>query len=171
MDGEVHGAPTAVTEQLVAWLRSTGVAFQLLAHAPTRTSEEAAAVRGTALGSGAKALVLYADAQPIHVVLAADLRVDGGRLRGILGARKLRFATPDELLALTGCPPGAVPPFAHLFGLPGLVDEGLRARREVAFNAGSTHVSVIMGGPDYLRLCGARLCRLARPRAHPDGPA
>ena len=44
-------------------------------------------------------------------MLSAALRVDAARIRRHLGARKLRFATPEELHELTGLVPGAVPPF------------------------------------------------------------
>jgi Ala-tRNA(Pro) deacylase len=151
-----------VTERLERWLREAGVPFAVLAHAPAATSEEAARVRGTPLEEGAKALVVRADDRPVHVVLAAHRRVDSGRLREVLGARRLRFATPAELEALTGCPPGAVPPFGNLFGLPVLVDEELAGRERIVFNAGSRTVSVTMRAADFVRLAGARVCAFAR---------
>jgi Ala-tRNA(Pro) deacylase len=83
----------------------------------------------------------------------------------VLGTRTLRFATPEELLALTGCVPGAVPPFGNLFGLPVLVDEALAEREEIAFNAGSNTVSIIMRGDDFLRLSEARVHALTCPPA------
>jgi len=94
-------------------------------------------------------------------VLPGSRRVDNARVRALLGTRTLRFATPEELLALTGCVPGAVPPFGNLFGLPVLVDEALVAREEIAFNAGSNDVSMVMATADFLRLSGARVERLA----------
>jgi Ala-tRNA(Pro) deacylase len=147
---------------LEGWLRERGVAFRVIEHAAVFTSEEAARVRGTPLEAGAKALVLQADDRPVHVVLPGHRRVDNARLRAVLGARTLRFATPEELLALTGCAPGAVPPFGNLFGLPVLVDEELAAREEIAFNAGSNTVSIVMRADDFVRLSGARVHRLAR---------
>jgi len=60
----VSGAPaprTPVTDRLERWLREAGVAFEIMEHAPVRTSEEAARVRGTPLEAGAKALVVRAD--------------------------------------------------------------------------------------------------------------
>jgi Ala-tRNA(Pro) deacylase len=138
------------------------VAFRLLEHAPVRTSEEAARVRGTPPEAGAKALVVLAEKRPVHCVLPGNLRADNARLRGILGVRTLRFATPTELLELTGCVPGAVPPFGNLFGLPVLVDELLLAREDIAFNAGSNAVSIIMRAADFARLSGARACRFAQ---------
>ena len=136
--------------------------FRLLEHAPVRTSEEAARVRGTPPEAGAKALVVRAEDRPVQCVLPGNLRVDNARLRGILGVRALRFATPAELLELTGCVPGAVPPFGNLFGLPVLVDQLLLQREDIAFNAGSTSVSIVMRAADFARLANAQPCRFAQ---------
>jgi Ala-tRNA(Pro) deacylase len=152
---------TPVTERLEAWLREEGAHYRLLEHAPAFTSAEAARVRGTPPEAGAKGLVLLAADKPVQVVLPGSRRVDNARVRALLGTRTLRFATPEELLALTGCVPGAVPPFGNLFGLPVLVDEALAAREEIAFNAGSNDVSMVMATADFLRLSGARVERLA----------
>jgi prolyl-tRNA editing enzyme YbaK/EbsC (Cys-tRNA(Pro) deacylase) len=152
----------AVTERLTAWLTEAGVSFQVLEHAPVRTSVEAAAVRGTPLEAGAKALVVRADERPVHLVLPADRRIDNARLRAILDTRRLRFVTPDELSALTGCVPGAVPPFGNLFGLEVLVDEELTRCDEIAFNAGSPAVSITMRCADFLRLACARIGRFVQ---------
>ena len=105
--------------------------------------------------------MLAADA-PVHVVLPGSRRVDNAKVRAVLGTRTLRFATPEELLALTGCVPGAVPPFGNLFGLPVLVDQALAVREEIAFNAGSNTRSIIMRCADFLRLSGARVHPLSR---------
>jgi Ala-tRNA(Pro) deacylase len=153
---------TPVTERLEAWLREQGARYRLLEHAPVFTSAEAARVRGTPVEAGAKALVLLAAAAPVQVVLPGSRRVDNARVRALLGTRTLRFATPEELLALTGCVPGAVPPFGNLFGMPVLADAALAAREEIAFNAGSNDVSIVLAAADFLRLSGARVERLAR---------
>jgi Ala-tRNA(Pro) deacylase len=160
-DADLPGA-TPVTARLLAFLREREIAFRLMTHAPVSTSEEAARVRGTPIEAGAKALVLVAADRPAHVVLPAALRADNAKLRAILGTRTLRFATPEELLALTGCVPGAVPPFGNLFGLPVLVDEALAAREEIVFNAGSNTVSILMRADDFLRHSGAAVHSLAR---------
>jgi len=157
-----RAARTAVLERLERWLSERGARFRLLEHAPVFTSEEAARVRGTPIEAGAKALVLLAGSEPVHVVLPGHRRVDNARLRAILGTHTLRFARPDELLALTGCVPGAVPPFGNLFGLPVLVDEALTQREEIVFNAGSNAASIVMRCDDFLRLSGARVCLLSK---------
>ena len=155
-------SPTSVTERLEHWLRERGASFRLLEHGPVFTSDEAARVRGTPIEAGAKALVLRAEEHTVHVVLRGHRKVDNAKLRAILGTRTLRFATPEELFALTGCTPGAVPPFGNLFGLPVLVDEELAQREEIAFNAGSHTVSIVMQCADFLRLSGATVHPLSR---------
>jgi prolyl-tRNA editing enzyme YbaK/EbsC (Cys-tRNA(Pro) deacylase) len=155
-------AEGAVTERLIAWLRATGAPFRVLRHPPVRTSAQAAAVRGTPLEAGAKALVVRAEERPVHLVLPADRRVDNARVRALLQVRRLRFVTPEELLTLTGCAPGAVPPFGNLFDLEVLVDEELTRCEEIAFNAGSRAVSLAMRCEDFVRLARARVCRFAR---------
>ena len=156
------GARTAVTDRLEGWLREAGAAFRLFEHAPVTTSADAARVRGTPPEAGAKALVVLTEDRPVHAVLPGDRRLDNARLRALLGTRTLRFASPEELLALTGCAPGAVPPFGNLFGLPVLVDEVLAARDDIAFNAGSTAVSIVMRAADFVRLSGGRVCAFSR---------
>lgn len=153
---------TGTTNRLVSWLADAGVPFRVIEHAPVRTSAEAAAVRGTRLEDGAKALVVRAEDRYVHLVLPASLKADNSMLRTLLGTRKLRFATAEELLELTGCAPGAVPPFGNLFDLPVLIDEALTAREHIAFNAGSNEVSITMRADDLVRLSGGTVCRFAR---------
>jgi len=152
---------TSVTERVERWLREAGVEFEIFEHAPVRTSEEAARVRGTPLEAGAKALVVRADDRFVHCVLPAHLRADNARLRELVGTRRLRFATSEELRTLTGCAPGAVPPFGNLFGLPVLLDAALCRNDRVAFNAGSNTVSITMRCEDLVRLTEATVCRFA----------
>ena len=51
----------SVFDQVANLLKAQGIAFQVLRHEPVYTSEEAASVRGTALASGAKALICKRD--------------------------------------------------------------------------------------------------------------
>jgi prolyl-tRNA editing enzyme YbaK/EbsC (Cys-tRNA(Pro) deacylase) len=153
---------TDATDRLTRWLAEAAVPFEVIEHAPVRTSAEAAAVRGTRLEEGAKALVVRAEDRYVHLVLPASLKADNSLLRALLGTRKLRFATPEELLELTGCAPGAVPPFGNLFDLPVLIDEALTANERIAFNAGSNEVSIRMRADDFVRLSGGTVCRFAR---------
>jgi Ala-tRNA(Pro) deacylase len=122
----------------------------VMRHEPVFTSEQAAAVRGTALGSGAKALVVKAGESFVMLVVPADRKLDSKKAKGALGVRDLRFATKEEVLERTGLLPGSIPPFGSLFSLPTYCDPALAEHPGINFNAGDHSVSVQMAYADYL---------------------
>ena len=141
-------------DQLVAWLNQAGVAYRLVTHPPTPTSVDAARERGEPLGCGAKALVVKADGQFRLLVIPADRKLDSRLAKKSLGLRDLRFATPEELAATVGLPPGAIPPFGEpLLHLPLATDVAVGVQfPQVAFNAASLTASIVMTAADWARL-------------------
>ena len=135
---------SSVLDRLETLLKQHGINFRVLRHEPVYTSEEAARVRGTPLSSGAKALVCKGDNAFVMFVLPADRKLDSGAVRRAKGWRKLRFATRDEVLQLTGLLPGSIPPLGSLFDLPTLCDDRLGQNEVINFNAGDHAVSVSM---------------------------
>ena len=129
-------------------------------HDPVYTSEQAAAVRGATLKSGAKALVLKAGDGFFLVVIPADRKLKSDLVRRALGVKKSRFASREELLDLTGLEPGSVPPFGSLFGLPTVCDPALGESERINFNAGDHRRSVQMRFEDYLSIESPRLVAL-----------
>jgi Ala-tRNA(Pro) deacylase len=142
----------SVFERVENFLRQQGIDFQVLRHEPVFTSEQAAAVRGVPLASGAKALVCKVDERFALFVIPADRKLDGKRVRQALGSRSLRFATVDELRQLTGLAPGSVPPFGRLFGLTTCCDSRMADSEKINFNAGDHSISISMRWVDYLRV-------------------
>src|SRR4029453_13651244 len=114
-----------IFDRLSDKLTEAGVAYDVLRHAPVFTSEEAAAIRGTSLASGAKALICKADDRFLMVVLPADRKLASKLVRKAAGAKSLRFASREEVEQLTGLAPGSIPPFGSLFSLPTWCDERL----------------------------------------------
>lgn len=147
----------SIFERVENFLRQQGIDFQVLRHEPVFTSEQAAAVRGVPLASGAKALVCKVDDQFALFVIPADRKLDGKRVRQALRSRSLRFATGDELQQLTGLAPGAVPPLGHLFGLATYCDSQMAGSDKINFNAGDHSISVSMRWVDYLRVANPTL--------------
>lgn len=132
----------SVFDRLHDRLQQSGVPFTVLRHAPVYTSEEAAAVRGTPLASGAKALVVKAGDRFVLLVLPADRKLDSRRAREALGVRSIRFASREEVEGLTGLQPGSIPPFGSLFNLPTYCDPALADNPSINFNAGDHAISV-----------------------------
>jgi Ala-tRNA(Pro) deacylase len=140
----------SVYERVYELLSSRSIGFEVLRHAPAFTSEEAAAVRGTSLASGAKALVCKADERFVMIVLPADRKLASKAVRKAAGIKSLRFASREEVEQLTGLAPGSIPPFGSLFGLATWCDERLADQQRINFNAGDHAVSISMTYADYL---------------------
>ena len=138
-------------------LSEAGVEYREVQHEPTHTSEDSARARNEDLSVGGKALVLKVDKTFRLFVLSAARKLDSAAVKRCFGAKKLRFATTDELLEMTGLTPGAVPPFGRpLLPFELFVDESILANDVIAFNAGSLTTSIIMSVGDYLRVAQAQ---------------
>jgi len=144
---------SAVPDQIRGWLRAENAAFREVHHEAARTSEESARARGEELRVGGKALLIKVDDQFRLFVLSAEKKLDSGAIRRRFGAKKARFATPEELAELTGLVPGSVPPFGPpILPFPLYVDPSVMANERIAFNAGSLTDSIILAVADYRRL-------------------
>ncbi len=152
---------TPVFARLEQRLNDAQIPFRVLRHEPVYTSEEAARIRGVPLASGAKALVCKADDQFLMFVLPADRRLANRQVRSDHGFRKLRFATQQEVLEITGLLPGSIPPFGSLFGLPTWCDERLADQPQINFNAGDHAISISMTYADYQQVERPRIAALA----------
>jgi len=139
-----------IFQRLFAKLTDAGVVFQHTHHEPVYTSAEAAAVRGSTLHSGAKALIVKGGDTFLMVVLPADLSLDSNALRKHLRVKRLRFANKEEVLTLTGLTSGSIPPFGSLFDLATICDERLGENELINFNAGSHTESLQMTYDAYV---------------------
>jgi prolyl-tRNA editing enzyme YbaK/EbsC (Cys-tRNA(Pro) deacylase) len=145
--------PDETLTRIRDWLTSADITFREVRHEPTRTSEDSARARGEDLRVGGKAIVLKVDKTFRVFVLSAACKLDSAAIKKHFNARKLRFATADELDGTTGLPPGAVPPFGHpILPFDLFVDESVLQNEVIAFNAGSLTTSIIMLTGDYLAI-------------------
>ncbi len=152
-----------VLERLKAGLAEAGISFREMHHRPVYTCTEAATVRGTALHSGAKSLVVKGHDTFVMAVMPADLSLHGGALRKVLGWKRLRFAYNEETLQITGLTPGSISPFGSLFGLPTFCDERLADNEFINFNAGTHSDSIQMSYADYIAYESPTIARLGKP--------
>ena len=158
---------TTTHEKLLALLDQHQARYTLMEHAPTGKCEEVAAIRGTAIGQGAKALVCHVKGNGIrqHVlaVLPADQQADLTRVASAAGGTRASLASPAEVDNLTACVFGAIPPFSFHPQLTLVADPLLFERfDEIAFNAGLLEKSVIMNTADYLRIAQPELVTFRR---------
>lgn len=140
-------------EHILRLLNKAGVDYQIVEHSPIRGAEDAAAIRGTPLEIGGKSLLFKVSGTDrfVIVVISGARRTHNPSLRRALGAPRYRFATRDELLALTGLSPGCVPPFGRpVFDVDLLVDAATAEQDQIAFSLADPTRSVIMATTDWL---------------------
>ncbi|MFT4260800.1 MAG: YbaK/EbsC family protein [Candidatus Woesearchaeota archaeon] len=143
-----------VLEEILSLLNQKKVEYQHLTHDHVHTSEDAAKIRGNSLSQAAKAIILKTKAKGeyrfIQVVLQGDKKIDLKTLRKHIGARSINLATPNEVLKITSCTIGSVPPFGILFDIDVYVDESLFDEEYIFFSAGTHNDSIKLKSNDYL---------------------
>ncbi len=148
-------AETPVTAALTA----AGIPHRLFLHdGPVRSAEQAVAERGMRLHQLVKTIVVrLAEDSFILVLIPADREIDWRKLRAFVGARRMRMATPEEALQVTGYPRGAIAPLGLPSPLPVYADESIREESEITMGAGILSAGVILPGEPLLALVDARM--------------
>ena len=103
------------------------------------TAAAAAAALGVEVGQIANSLVFDADGDPLLVLTSGAHRVDTGKVAALIGARRVRRASPDFVRAATGQAIGGVAPVGHPAPLRTLVDRDLARYDEVWAAGGIPH--------------------------------
>ncbi|MFU9138965.1 YbaK/prolyl-tRNA synthetase associated domain-containing protein [Erwinia tasmaniensis] len=154
-------------EKLTALLDSQQASYTLMEHEPTGKCEEVAAIRGTTVGQGAKALVCHIKGngikQYVLAVLPADEQADLSKVARAVGGLRASLASPPEVDRLTGCVFGAIPPFSFHEELKLVVDPALFERNtEIAFNAGLLEKSIVLNVQDYQRVASCERANIIK---------
>lgn len=139
-------------------LDRNGMAYKVSEHEPVYTSERAARIRGVELKTGVKALVLKSmEGSFVIGLVAADKKIDLKKLAKIVKTKRLRLASPQDVLKITGCEVGSVHPFGNLHELPTYLDSSILENDVVNFNAGLHTVSIEMKAKDLVKVIGSSI--------------
>jgi Ala-tRNA(Pro) deacylase len=121
------------------------VPYQAFTHRLAYTAQEEAAAAHVPGRDWAKTVICVADGEPILAVLPAPLVINFERLRVLVGARRLRLATEEEMGRwYPGYEVGAIPPLGPLYQQRVFVDRTLTQEADLVFNAGTHTDSVRM---------------------------
>ena len=154
----VDSVDTTTFDKIIAKLGSLKLEYKLTEHEPVLTCQQAADVRGVALGSGAKAMLLKDCKKGIFhlAVLSAACRFNSKAFKQLSKIRDLKFASEQEVFDITKCLPGAVPPMGSMFGegVPVWVDSSLEKFEQINFNCGLRTHSLQMAFADYKKFEG-----------------
>ena len=169
MAGDLVRAPAAagrqVYDRLIADLDESGARYRLIEHAPEGRTELVSALRGHALASAAKCLILLVKVGKkqtgyVLAVVPGDARLDLSAVKALLGASYVAFADTGKVEQLAGSISGTVLPFSYDERLELIADPALLDHGELYFNAGRLDRSVALASEDYLRLARPRLASI-----------
>jgi Ala-tRNA(Pro) deacylase len=153
-----------------AWIKKMlavrGVRFEERRHRPAFTAQELAEHEHVSGHKVVKVVVVIVDGKPVELILPASRRVVLDRVRTLLGARAVRFASEEEMDAVFGdCEPGAVPPLRHWPSIEVVMDPSMRVEGEVIFQAGTHEDAVSLRWEDWFRLVNPRVGSFSEPAA------
>jgi prolyl-tRNA editing enzyme YbaK/EbsC (Cys-tRNA(Pro) deacylase) len=122
----------------------------------TRTVAEAAAVLGVDADQIIKSLLFLADGEPVLVINNGVARVAWKRLADYLGVsrRRLKTADSETVLAITGYPVGAVPPFGHKTKLRTVVAAAVYEQQIIYGGGGEIHALMQLTTDELQRVVG-----------------
>ncbi|WP_214367491.1 YbaK/EbsC family protein [Pseudonocardia sp. H11422] len=103
------------------------------------TAAAAAAALGVEVGQIANSLVFDAGGLPLLVLTSGAHRVDTTKIAALIGAGRVRRASPEFVYAATGQRIGGVAPVGHPAPLRTLVDRALEAYPQVWAAGGIPH--------------------------------
>ena len=153
---------TSPVDRVLADLQAAGVSAEVRTFdQPVPTAAAAAEALGCDVGAIANSLVFTADGEPLLVLTSGAHRVDTGKVAALLGAARVRRATPELVLAATGQEVGGVAPVGHPAPLRTLVDADLAAH-PVLWAGGGDHSTMIgLGYAELLRATGGQEAAVA----------
>jgi len=143
---------------LARYIAAHGIVAELVTPpCETPSVATAAAAMGCAPEQIIKSLVFLVNGRPYLVIVNGDAPVSYRRLAAHFGIsrKRVRMASPEEVLTLTGYPAGGVPPFGLLAPLPVLMDPGVLAQ-EVVYGGGGDDRTLV-------RISTTELQRVTRP--------
>jgi prolyl-tRNA editing enzyme YbaK/EbsC (Cys-tRNA(Pro) deacylase) len=142
-------------DRVVEALREGGVQADVRRfQEPVPTAAAAAMALDCEVGAIANSLVFDADGSPLLVLASGAHRVDTRKLAALVGARRVRRASPEFVLAATGQEVGGVAPVGHPTPLRTVVDVDLAAFPRLWAGAGDHHTMFPASYAELLRITG-----------------
>lgn len=151
-------------EDLQQFIDAGGITATILPlDAHTATVEDAARVLAVDTEQIIKSLLFLVDGEPLLVINNGTARVDRKKLAGHLGVgrKRVKFASADQTLAISGYVVGSMPPFGHRQSLNTLVDPAVMERETVYGGGGAVDAMLRLTTAELLRVTGAEVVAIA----------
>lgn len=133
-------------------LEAASIPHRVFVHlGPLRSLEQAAKERSQSPKQVVRSILFRLKENEYALILVAGpVQIPWKKLRAFFGQSRLTLANPEDVLAITGYPIGAVGPFGLSTPLPIYIDQGVLAQEEVSIGSGRRGTAIIIS-PRHLR--------------------
>lgn len=131
-------------------LDKLGIQHRVFLHAGSVTSfEQAASERGQRPAQVVRSLLFQIRPDEFVMVLVAGPdQVDWRKLRQLVGRSRVRMATEDEVLEVTGYRIGTVSPFGMARPIKVMIDASVLKEQEISIGSGVRNTAILMNNAD-----------------------
>ncbi len=146
-----------ISKKLLNYLNKTKVSYKTIQHKTVYTAYDLAQTLKRKLGEIAKTLVVKADKAYVLVVLPASHKLDLGKLKKALKAKKVEIAKEKVMTTIFKIKPGAITPFGTLYKVPVFIDKALLKAKKIIASACTYEDAVIMTAKNFMKAVGGKL--------------
>ncbi|MBU1164839.1 YbaK/EbsC family protein [Patescibacteria group bacterium] len=152
----------AIPNKVTTYLEKKSAKYEPIVHRKVYTAYDAAQTLKKDLKDIAKSLVIKADKAYILVIVPASMRIDLGKLKKSIGAKKVSIPKENVMVKVFKVKPGAVTAFGGLHKVETIVDKSFLKTKDAIFSAGSFTDSVRMKVKDFIEMEEAKLESFAK---------
>lgn len=145
-------------------LDSLGIEHRVFVHGtPVHSFEEAASARNQRPEQVVRSILFQVRAgEFVMVLMAGPAQVDWKKLRDLVKRSRVRMASEEEVLEVTGYRVGTVSPFGLKYQVRVLIDASVFNEEEISVGSGVRNTAIILKSADLRRaLNGAEFVSLA----------
>ena len=137
-------------------LDSLGIPHRLFRHEkPVRSFEEAASARGQRPEQIVRSILFQVRSEEfVMVLMAGPDQIDWKTLRRIVKRSRVRMATEEEVLEVTGYRVGTVSPFGLKNQVRMMMDASVFKEEEISIGSGVLNMAIIMQSEDVRKALG-----------------
>jgi prolyl-tRNA editing enzyme YbaK/EbsC (Cys-tRNA(Pro) deacylase) len=157
---------TLSPDDLLIYMREHAIPGEILRlEVPTPTVETAAQAVGVRPEQIIKSILFTVDGQPLLAIACGPSYVDRRSIAGQygVGKKRVKLATPVQVVEISGYEVGAMPPFGHRKPIPTLLDQRVLELSEAYAGGGGENVLIRLAPPDILQATQAQVLDLISP--------
>jgi prolyl-tRNA editing enzyme YbaK/EbsC (Cys-tRNA(Pro) deacylase) len=150
-------------DELRIYIQARGISAEIVQlDIPTPTVETAALAVGTHVDQIIKSILFLADEHPVLAIACGLSNIQRRAIADLyrVGKKRVKLATPEMVLEISGYEVGAMPPFGHRQPLNTVIDRRVLDFSDAYAGGGAENVLLHLNPQDILRVTGARVLDL-----------